>query len=310
MSPFRSPLLALSRSATAKKALTSFPLTGSLVQRYVPGERIEDAVRAVHELTAHGLHVTVDHLGEDVTDPEQAAATVEEYRTLLDQLVLHELTERTEVSLKLTALGLRLPGGSRLALDHARTICRAAHNAGTTVTLDMEDHGVTEDTLAVLRELRQDFPTTGVALQSYLYRTEIDCRVMARTTTRVRLCKGAYDEPDAVAHTDPVEVDRAFVRCLKTLLAGEGYPMIATHDPRLIEIASALVSRYGRAPGTYEFQMLYGCRPEEQKRLAAAGEKVRVYVPYGEDWYGYLTRRLAERPRNLSFFVTSMLRKS
>ena len=129
----------------------------------------------------------------------------------------------------------------------------------------MEDHTTTDSTLAILRELRKDFPETGAVLQAYLHRTEADCRALAYEGSRVRLCKGAYNEPEAVAFQDRLDVDKSYVRCLKVLLAGQGYPMIATHDPRMVEIASSLASRYGRAPGTYEFQMLYGIRPEEQQ---------------------------------------------
>jgi proline dehydrogenase len=173
----------------------------------------------------------------------------------------------------------------------------------------MEDHTTTDSTLGILRELRKDFPETGAVLQAYLHRTEDDCRALAYEGSRVRLCKGAYNEPEDVAWQDDLDVDKSYVRCLKVLLAGQGYPMIATHDPRLIEIASSLASRHGRAPGSYEFQMLYGIRPEEQRRLAKAGETVRVYIPYGTEWYGYLMRRLAERPQNLSFFVRSLISK-
>jgi len=146
-------------------------------------------------------------------------------------------------------------------------------------------------------------------LQSYLRRTEADCRVLAYEGSRVRLCKGAYNEPEHVAFQEKVEVDKSYVRCLKVLMAGQGYPMVATHDPRMIAIAGSLASRYGRAKGSYEFQMLYGIRPEEQKRLAVSGETVCVYVPYGAQWYGYLMRRLAERPQNLSFFLKSLISK-
>jgi proline dehydrogenase len=163
--------------------------------------------------------------------------------------------------------------------------------------------------LGILRELRKDFPETGAVLQAYLHRTEADCRALAYEGSRVRLCKGAYQEPETVAFQSRLDVDKAYVRCLKVLLAGQGYPMIATHDPRMIEIASSLASRYGRAKGSYEFQMLYGIRPTEQKRLAASGETMRVYIPYGYEWYGYLMRRLAERPQNLTFFVRSLLSK-
>jgi proline dehydrogenase len=173
----------------------------------------------------------------------------------------------------------------------------------------MEDHTTTDSTLSILRELRKDFPETGAVLQAMLHRTEADCRALAHEGSRVRLCKGAYLEPEDVAFQDRLEIDKSYIRCLKVLLAGEGYPMIATHDPRMVEIAGSIASRYGRAPGTYEYQMLYGIRPEEQRRLAGNGERVRVYVPYGTEWYGYLMRRLAERPQNLSFFVRSLISK-
>ena len=286
------------------------PVSAGIVQGYVPGESTESAVDATARLQDDGLKVTLDFLGEDTTDAAQAQATVTAYVDMLSALAARGLAHGAEVSVKLSAVGQALPGdGHAIALENARTICRAARNAGTTVTLDMEDHTTTDSTLEVLRELRQDFPETGAVLQAYLHRTEADCRQLAHEGSRVRLCKGAYAEPEEVAFQDKLDVDKSYVRCLKVLMAGQGYPMIATHDPRMVEIASSLASRQGRAPGTYEFQMLYGIRPEEQRRLAAAGETVRVYVPYGTEWYGYLMRRLAERPQNLSFFVKSLISK-
>jgi proline dehydrogenase len=214
------------------------------------------------------------------------------------------------VSVKLSAIGQALPGsGERVALDNARAICQAASNAGTTVTLDMEDHTTTDSTLAILRDLRQDFPETGAVLQAYLRRTEQDCKELAYAGSRVRLCKGAYKEPESVAVQGRAEVRLSYVRCLKALMAGDGYPMVATHDPKLIEITAALVEANHREKGTYEYQMLFGIRPDEQKRLVANGEKVRVYVPYGDQWYGYLMRRLAEKPSNLGFFARSLVTK-
>jgi proline dehydrogenase len=171
----------------------------------------------------------------------------------------------------------------------------------------MEDHTTTDETLATLHELRKDYPETGAVLQAYLHRTEADCRALAHEGSRVRLCKGAYNEPEQVAFRDRHEVDKAYVRCLKVLMAGQGYPMVATHDPRMIRIAGALATRHGRTPGDHEYQMLYGIRTDEQRRLAAAGHTVRVYVPYGQEWYGYLMRRLAERPSNLTFFLRSLV---
>ena len=306
----RQPLLMLARSDKVKGFVTAMPVSSGIVSRYVPGEATEDAVTATDELIESGLHVTLDFLGEDTLDREQADATVAAYLDVLGALSDRGLSRNAEVSVKLSAVGQALPDiGEKVAVENARTICHAARNAGTTVTLDMEDHTTTDSTLSILRELRKDFPETGAVLQAYLHRTEADCRDLAYEGSRVRLCKGAYNEPESVAFQDKHEVDKSYVRCLKVLMAGEGYPMIASHDPRMVDIAGALATRNGRAQGSYEYQMLFGIRPDEQKRLAEAGEKVRVYVPYGQEWYGYLMRRLAERPSNLSFFVHSLVSK-
>jgi proline dehydrogenase len=310
MSLLRQPLLLLARSNAVKNLVSTMPVSAGIVRSYVPGETTAAVVDATAVLADDKLLVTLDFLGEDTLDAEQAEATVQAYLDVLHQLSERGLTRSAEVSVKLSAIGQFLPdSGHKVALENARTICRAARNAGTTVTLDMEDHTTTDSTLTILRELRKDFPETGAVLQAMLHRTESDCRALAHEGSRVRLCKGAYLEPEDVAFQDKIDIDKSYVRCLKVLLAGEGYPMIATHDPRMVEIASSLASRYGREPGTYEFQMLYGIRPDEQRRLATKGEKVRVYVPYGTEWYGYLMRRLAERPQNLSFFVRSLISK-
>ncbi len=306
----RQPLLVLSRSDKVKGLVTAMPVSSGIVSRYVPGEGTESAVDATRALIGSGLHVTLDFLGEDTLDREQADVTVAAYLDVLRSLVEHGLSRNAEVSVKLSAIGQALPDeGEKVALENARTICQAARNAGTTVTLDMEDHTTTDSTLGILRELRKDFPETGAVLQAYLRRTEADCRDLAYEGSRVRLCKGAYNEPESVAFQDKHEVDKAYVRCLKILMAGQGYPMVASHDPRMVDIAGALATRYGRAQGSYEYQMLFGIRPDEQRRLAEAGEKVRVYVPYGQEWYGYLMRRLAERPSNLTFFLRSLVSK-
>ena len=306
----RRVLLSSSRSRRLRHLVETAPGSRQVVARFVAGDTAESAVDAVHRLSATGRFASLDYLGEDTTQLEQAAHTRDAYLTVLKQLTDGGLAGWAEVSVKLSAVGQALPeDGHQVALDNAYAICEAARAAGTTVTLDMEDHTTTDRTLAVLRDLRKDFPETGAVLQAYLHRTEADCRALAHEGSRVRLCKGAYNEPEEVAFQSDIDVDRSYVRCLKVLLAGQGYPMIATHDPRMIEIASSLSSRYGRPQGSYEFQMLYGIRPEEQKRLAAAGETMRVYIPYGTEWYGYLMRRLAERPQNLSFFVRSLVSK-
>ncbi len=304
----RSAILAASRNPRVKALVAGAPLSGAVVRRFVSGEAVEDAVRTTRALQQTGLRVSLDHLGEDTRDAGQAESTVKAYLLLLDRLAGAGLTGggRSEVSVKLTAVGQSLDAG--LALDNARTICEAARAADSTVTLDMEDHTTTDATLSALTALRRDFPDTGAVLQSYLHRTEADCRDLVGAGSRVRLCKGAYREPAPVAYQSAADVDRSYVRCLRVLMAGEGYPMVATHDPRLVAIAGALARH--RPQGSYEYQMLFGVRTREQQRLAEAGETVRVYVPYGDEWYGYLMRRLAERPANLVFFLRALASRS
>ncbi len=304
----RQLILAASRNDRVKAVVAGAPLSRGVVRRFVSGEGVEDAIRTTRTLEAAGLQVSIDRLGEDTLDAGQAESTVKAYLVLLDRLAAAGLTSggRSEVSVKLTAVGSAID--QQLAIDNARTICEAARAAATTVTLDMEDHTTTDATLAALRELRRDFPGTGAVLQAYLKRTEADCRDLAYAGSRVRLCKGAYKEPPSVAFQDALEVDRSYVRCLKVLMTGDGYPMVASHDPRLVAIAGKLAQ--DRPKGSYEYQMLFGIRPLEQQRLAAAGETVRVYVPYGDEWYGYLMRRLAERPANLGFFLRALATRS
>jgi proline dehydrogenase len=307
----RRALLGMSRSEQIKNLVTRAPVTGHVVDRFIPGETIEEVVIATRTLTDAGLLVSIDHLGEDTTERSGAQRVVTEYVSLLTRLSDAGLSAFTEVSVKLTALGQQLgPDGPEIALENAATICWAARRAGTMVTVDMEDHTTTDATLEALSVLRMEFPDTGAVLQSYLRRTEADCRDLAYPGSRVRLCKGAYAEPESVAFTDAHEVNLSYVRCLRVLMAGQGYPMLATHDPTLIEISRTLTRSQEWTVDDFEFQMLYGIRPTEQRRLAGLGHRVRVYVPYGTDWYGYLVRRLAERPANLGFFARSLLTKN
>ena len=308
----RQALMQLSKSGRVRDLVERAPMSRDVVRRFVAGDSTADAVYAAGALDLTGRMSTIDHLGEDTFDLTQAQDTRDAYLLLLSALGEAGLTQggRAEVSLKLSALGQALPSdGAKIALDHAREICQAAANAGTTVTLDMEDHTTTDATLETLRELRQDFPSVGAVLQAYLHRTEADCRDLAREGSRVRLCKGAYEEPESVAFQGRADVDRSFVRCLKVLMSGQGYPMIASHDPRLVEIAGALAHKQDRAADTFEYQMLFGIRPEEQKRIADRGDRMRVYIPYGQEWYGYLIRRMAERPANTMFFLRSLATK-
>jgi len=301
----RSVILAAARSSRLERLVSTAPVSRNVLRRFVAGPATDDALRATRELAADGLAISLDHLGEDTETPEQAVAVRDEYLTLLSGLAAAQLTPAAEVSVKLSALGQKID--ERLAGEHARAICVAAAEAGTTVTLDMEDHTTTDSTLEILATLRKDFPATGAVLQTYLRRTEADCRELATAGSRVRLCKGAYAEPESVAYQSRLDVDRSYVRCMNVLMAGAGYPMLATHDPRLVAIGEDRARWFDRAPGEFEFQMLYGVRPDEQLRLAAAGYTVRVYVPYGTESYGYLMRRLAERPANLGFFAHSLV---
>jgi proline dehydrogenase len=212
------------------------------------------------------------------------------------------------VSLKLSALGQALPrDGEKIALENAHTICAKARDVGAWVTVDAEDHTTTDSTLSIVRDLRTDFDWLGTVLQAYLRRTAADCREFAAAGARIRLCKGAYDEPASVAFRERAEVTDSYLRCLRILMSGSGYPMVASHDPEIIDAVPALVSEFGRGADDFEYQMLFGIRDDEQRRLADAGHHVRVYVPFGTQWYGYFVRRLAERPANLTFFLRALV---
>ena len=306
----RRALLRVSRSAKIKNLVTTAPVTAGVVERFIAGETSDEVVTVTRRLVGAGLLVSIDYLGEDTIDRSHVDAVVVAYLDLLTKLRESGLSASAEVSIKLTAMGQHLRDGPQLALENAELICRAARKADATVTLDMENHTTTDSTLEILHTLRKEYPDTGAVLQAYLYRTEDDCRDLAVAGSRVRLCKGAYAEPETVAFQDRQEIDKCYVRCMKILMAGNGFPMLATHDPTMIDIGLKLAADYGRGPGDFEFQMLHGIRPTEQLRLAKLGHAVRVYVPYGTDWYGYLVRRLAERPSNLRFFTRSLITKN
>src|SRR3954469_3030422 len=304
----RSVFLAAAGSARLERLVESAPVAKGIVRRFVAGSDTDDALRAGRELADDGLAVSLDYLGEDTLTPEQALATRGQYLTLLRGLQEAGLTPAAEVSVKLSALGQKLD--DKLAYEYARAICAAAAEAGTTVTLDAEDHTTTDSTLEILAELRKDFPSTGAVLQAYLRRTEGDCRELAVAGSRVRLCKGAYAERESVAFQSALDVDKSYVRCLNILMSGGGYPMVATHDPRLIAIAEDRARWFDRSAEEYEFQMLYAMRTDEQARLAAAGNIVRVYLPYGKEWYGYLMRRLGEHPSTVAPSFRSLRAKN
>lgn len=306
----RSAILAASRSDALREAVTAAPVTRDVVKRFVAGTTVADVVEVTRQLRDQGLLATVDRLGEDVLTQADADATVADYLDLLQALADAGLTDAVEVSVKLSAVGQALPDGQQGSLERAKTICEVAAQVGTTVTLDMEDHSTTDATLETARALRRDFPQVAVVLQAYLRRTPEDLAAFAHAGSRIRLCKGAYKEPADVALVDRGDIDIAYVRLMRALLASDATALLATHDPRLIDIATSLLAETSRTKSSYEFQMLLGVRPQEQVRLANEGHQVRIYVPYGTDWWGYLMRRMAEKPANLSLFTRSLLSRA
>lgn len=325
MNPLRPVILAAAGSPRMKKALTGIPVTASIVRRFVAGETRDELTPVVRELLASGRTVSVDFLGENTTDRAQADATLAEYLSLINDLAalndvvatLNDAAEqggaaaRVEVSVKLSALGQAVPeSGPAIATENLHILCTKAAQAGVWVTVDAEDHTTTDATLATIREVRAEFPWLGAVLQAYLRRTEADCRELSGSESRIRLCKGAYREPHAVAFQRASEVTDSYLRCLEILMRGSGYPMVASHDPVLIAAGECLATETGRGADRFEHQMLYGIRDVEQLRLATAGNAMRVYVPYGSQWYEYLTRRLAERPANLTFFLRALVGNS
>jgi proline dehydrogenase len=303
----RHVLLWASRRALIKRAITRAPLTRGVVRRFVAGEDVEAAVTAARRLAGEGMLCSLDHLGEDTRDARAAQATVAAYRRVIARLEAEGLAGGSEVSLKLSAVGQALDGS--MALDNAAAVCEAARAAGALVTVDMEDHTTTDSTLGIMQRLRADFPSTGAVVQAALFRSPDDCRALGHPGSRVRLCKGAYQEPAAVAWQTRAEVRTAYLRCLGILVHGGAHPMVATHDPLLIAAARRILPGADGARGR-EFQMLYGIRPDEQRRLVAAGERVRIYVPFGTQWYGYLMRRMAERPGNLALVLRALAGRS
>jgi proline dehydrogenase len=307
----RELLVSASRSEKLEHLVSTSPLSRGVVNRFVAGTTTADVVATVQNLHNLGLLATVDRLGEDTLDRAAADTTVADYKDVLRALSGAGLSDSAEVSVKLSAVGQALgDGGESIALENALEICSVAKQVGTTVTFDMEDHTTIDSTLRILSEVRKEFPTTGGVLQAQLHRTEDDVAAYSYNDSRIRLCKGAYAEAADVAFVERVEIDKAYVRSMRALIESDAYPMLATHDPRLIQIGQALALRSGRAKDTFEFQMLLGVRPEEQVRLAELGHKVRIYVPYGDQWYPYLMRRMAEKPSNLSLFLRSLVSKS
>jgi proline dehydrogenase len=297
-------LLAHSRILKAAASRYGMRRPGSFARRFIAGETVEEAIAAARTLQERHFLLTLDLLGESVSSLESADAATREYVQLLDAIIKAGI-ERN-VSLKLTQLGLDVDTAT--AVDNVRKILERAEPAGFFVRIDMESSAHTEPTLEIFETLwHHGYQQIGVVLQAALRRSEQDLERMNALGVRVRLVKGAYREPKAIAHQSKADVDAAYARMLKTLLTAGQYPAIATHDPAMIALARDVAQQFEIAPSRFEFQMLYGVRRDLQASLAAAGYRVRVYVPFGREWFPYFMRRLGERPANAGFVLRAIL---
>ncbi len=301
-------MLRLGGSDRAKRLVTASPGAREVAGRFVAAESPEAACALVAGNRDKGLLASLEVLAPVATDREQASLATRRVTALLQLLGDECLGPGAEVSLRLSALGQALPrDGARASLQNAAAVCQAAQQVGGHVTLEMEDHTTTDATLDCFTDLARDFPLLGVTVQAQLRRSLDDCRRLAAGQARVRLCKGGHSEPVQVAWAERGEVDENFGLCLEELMAGNGYPMVATHDPALVSLAQDLAERHVRGREGYEFQMYHGVRPWEQRRLVDTGHQVRVLLPVGEDWYGYLARRVAERPANVAPLLRALV---
>ncbi len=302
----RSALLYLSRQEGLKEFATRFAPFKKLTTRFIAGEDIDEAVVAIRELNARGCTASFDHLNESVTSTEETEAEVEEYLNVLARI--DESGIDSNVSIKLTQFGLEID--PELTYRNARRVVAEAARLGNFVRIDMEGSIVTQATLDTFKRLRAEFglDEVGIVLQSYLYRTMDDARELLKIPARIRICKGAYNEPPEVAYPDKKDVDANYVRVMEMLLSSDVYHGIATHDPKMIDATIDFANREGIGKEAFEFQMLYGIRRDLQEQLARDGYRMRVYVPYGKHWYPYFMRRLAERPANIWFVLKNLFK--
>lgn len=301
----RASFLYLSHRRGLQRFVTGQRLTASLAYRFVAGDHLEDAVRVVQTINGRGSSASLDHLGENVSQEREARAATDDYLAAFERVAAERLD--ANVSVKLTQLGLDIsPALCRELLERVLARARELNNF---VRIDMEGSAYTQRTLDLVLEMHERYPNCGVVLQSYLYRTLGDVKRANAARVRVRLVKGAYDEPETVAYPKKADVDAHYAEAMRELLGGGVYPAIATHDDRLIDATIQVARQQGLAADRFEFQLLYGIRRDLQERLLRDGYRVRIYVPYGTEWYPYLMRRLAERPANLLFIVRSVLRE-
>ena len=300
----RSILLGLSRSKRLARWVTSNATTRRMARRFVAGEELDDAIAAARACNKAGMMVSLDHLGENVTGEADARRACDTYLAIFDRIAGEKLD--ANVSLKLTQLGLNLSEGlcQRLVEE---VVARAA-GYGNFVRVDMEGSAYTHRTIELVKRVRAQSPAVGAVIQAYLYRSEQDVKDLLRIGCRIRLCKGAYKESPEIAFPRKAEVDANYVKLMWLLLSSGIYHSIATHDPRMIAATLRFAAEHSVGKDQFEFQMLYGIRTDLQRKLVRDGYPLRVYIPYGRDWFPYFMRRLAERPANLMFFVRNLFR--
>ena len=299
----RSFFLYLSRQKKLERWLLSFGVAQKAARHFVAGETLPEAMEVVQDLSSRGLLATLDHLGEEVHAVQEAAAATEDYREILEEIARRQLP--CTISVKLSQLGLDISEANCRA--HLRLLADCAQWTGSFVQVDMESSAHTEPTLALIAELRRSYSSLGAVIQSYLYRSEQDVRRLVEQGTRVRLCKGAYKEPPSVAYPHKADVDANFLRLMRILLESRLYHSIATHDPRMIEATCRTAREIGLPPDRFEFQMLYGIRRDWQRRLVEQGYRLRIYIPFGKQWFPYFMRRLGERPANVLFVARGLV---
>lgn len=295
-------LLYLSTAGWARSLTTSLPPARKVARRFVAGEMLDEALAVTSQLKKEGILVTLDYLGESVAKEEDTREVVEMYLAMLDRIHAEDL--KASVSLKLTHLGYDIR--EELAVLNLRTILERAQKYDIQVTIDMESTAYTENTIRIYRTMRDEygFDNVGTVIQAYLYRTEQDMKDLVQENSHIRICKGAYLEPENLAFPDKADVDNNYIKVMgQYLSAGKSYLCIATHDEKMIQAALTIIENEKVSKDRYEFQMLYGIRSQRQTELSQAGHKMRVYVPFGAAWYPYFMRRLAERPANLWFFA-------
>lgn len=301
----RSSLLYLSRAGWARQRLPHLPGATRVASRFIAGETLDAAIAAIRALNGKGLLATLDHLGENVHTEADSTRAADAYVALLDKIALTGV--QSNASLKLTQLGLDV--SEEVCLRNMRRILSRAVASNNFIRIDMEGSPYTGKTLNVFRTLRAEFPNVGIVIQSYLFRSAEDVAALAAEGANIRLCKGAYKEPAHIAYPEKSDVDAAYIRLAKVYMDTPGaYIGLATHDDKMISALKAYAAEKNIPRDKFEFQMLYGIRPQAQLQLAQEGYKVRVYVPYGTEWYPYFMRRLAERPANVWFILKNYFR--